>query len=197
MALQMISTPRYMDAVGKSVTTQVDSDWDALVGPSPVPRIATQNDDREQTGNRRRMVVPSAIRTYVLAGKSIFTLVSLKTGARFTYKVRHKDADSQRGTGDIYFVSVLTGPNNDCDYEYLGCLFDSGERFVHGKKSRIQITSPSSMGFRYFWEKLGATGAVSAGIEFWHEGRCGRCNRLLTVPESLATGFGPECAGKL
>ena len=27
----------------------------------------------------------------------------------------------------------------------------------------------------------------------WHEGRCGRCGRKLTVPESIEAGYGPEC----
>jgi len=27
----------------------------------------------------------------------------------------------------------------------------------------------------------------------FHEGACGRCGRTLTVPESIASGFGPEC----
>jgi hypothetical protein len=31
----------------------------------------------------------------------------------------------------------------------------------------------------------------------WHEGRCGRCGRKLTVPESIESGFGPECASIL
>jgi len=30
-------------------------------------------------------------------------------------------------------------------------------------------------------------------LEIWHEGRCGRCNRKLTVPASIALGIGPEC----
>lgn len=30
--------------------------------------------------------------------------------------------------------------------------------------------------------------------EVWHEGRCGRCGRKLTVPESIETGIGPDCA---
>lgn len=35
------------------------------------------------------------------------------------------------------------------------------------------------------------------GLQIFHEGRCGRCGRVLTVPESVETGFGPECAGRL
>jgi hypothetical protein len=33
-------------------------------------------------------------------------------------------------------------------------------------------------------------------LEIWHSGRCGRCSRRLTVPESIAAGIGPDCAGK-
>ena len=33
-------------------------------------------------------------------------------------------------------------------------------------------------------------------VQVWHEGRCGKCGRKLTVPESLTSGLGPECAGR-
>ena len=36
-----------------------------------------------------------------------------------------------------------------------------------------------------------------ARFEFRHEGRCGRCGRALTVPESIDTGFGPHCAAEM
>jgi len=38
---------------------------------------------------------------------------------------------------------------------------------------------------------------LPAQVQFWHEGRCGRCNRRLTVPESITLGFGPDCAAEL
>jgi hypothetical protein len=34
-------------------------------------------------------------------------------------------------------------------------------------------------------------------VEFWHEGKCCRCGRKLTVPASIASGIGPECATKI
>ena len=34
-------------------------------------------------------------------------------------------------------------------------------------------------------------------IELWHEGRCGKCGRVLTVPTSISTGFGPDCLRRL
>jgi len=32
------------------------------------------------------------------------------------------------------------------------------------------------------------------GFELMHEGRCGRCGRPLTRPESIQSGIGPICA---
>jgi hypothetical protein len=37
------------------------------------------------------------------------------------------------------------------------------------------------------------TGVLGRLLEVWHEGRCGRCGRALTVPESVERGIGPEC----
>lgn len=48
-------------------------------------------------------------------------------------------------------------------------------------------------GFAWFWRTLTSGREFPAGFEFWHEGRCARCSRRLTVPESVASGFGPEC----
>jgi hypothetical protein len=51
-------------------------------------------------------------------------------------------------------------------------------------------------GFAWFWKTLNG-GTFPATFEFWHEGRCAACARRLTVPQSIATGFGPECAARL
>lgn len=50
-------------------------------------------------------------------------------------------------------------------------------------------------GFAWFWRVLNG-GTFPAAFEFWHEGRCAACARRLTVPQSIATGFGPECAAR-
>lgn len=127
---------------------------------------------------------PDAIR-YATAGKARITLVSPKTGARFTYRISVK--------GEVKFVSVLTGSDNDSDFTYLGTIFADGA-YRHGRKSSIGPEAPSTKAFAWAW------GALAAGVmptcEIWHEGRCGRCGRSLTVPESIASGLGPECASK-
>ncbi|MGQ4872128.1 MAG: DUF6011 domain-containing protein, partial [Candidatus Thorarchaeota archaeon] len=33
--------------------------------------------------------------------------------------------------------------------------------------------------------------ALPEKVRIWHEGKCGRCGRRLTVPESIESGYGP------
>jgi Family of unknown function (DUF6011) len=132
---------------------------------------------------------------FALAGSAIFTLESLRTGEHFTYKVRAKQvagpirADYQ--PGQVYFVSLLSGPDNENDYFYLGLIRD-GRFFLTGK-SRCTANAPSFKAFSFFWDSA----ALHPQLVVRHEGRCGRCGRTLTVPESIDRGIGPECASKM
>lgn len=136
---------------------------------------------------------PNNAARFLYAGNAIFTLRSKKTGTRFTYRVSHKKG------GDVSFVSLLTGSDNTRDYSYMGLLPDdrAGEiRGVGKGKSCTSYDAPSAKAFRYFLDFVWGRND-GAGLEVWHEGRCGRCGRKLTVPESISTGLGPECAGKV
>ena len=130
-----------------------------------------------------------ATRTFVLGGNARVTLVSERTGARFTYRVRaSKD-------GRVNFVALLSGSDNDSDYEFLGTIFADGA-YRPGRKSRVSPDAPSAKAFDWVWRRLAAD-IMPTEVQVWHEGRCGRCGRALTVPESIATGFGPVCAEKV
>jgi hypothetical protein len=136
-----------------------------------------------------RLITALAARDFALGGNATLTLVSEKTGSRFTFKVRAcEDNDS------LFFVSLLNGADNESDFAYLGTIREG--RFSHGKKSSIGPDAPSAKAFAWAWPQL-AAGSMPAALAVYHEGRCGRCNRKLTVPESIVSGFGPECAGKL
>jgi hypothetical protein len=131
-----------------------------------------------------RLTDPKAISQFVFAGNSRFTLVSTATGKRFTFRV--KTADDKPS-----FVSVLNGQCNENSYEFIGTVFGK-TTFRHGRKSKVSFNAPSVTAFNWFFERLLA-GNIPAAVEFWHEGRCGRCARPLTDPVSIASGFGPEC----
>jgi len=119
---------------------------------------------------------------FIKAGKSLFTVVNEKTGNRFTYKVvRSKD-------NPIWFVKVLNGSNNDSNYLYIGAIKENS--FGLTKNSKVKPDAKSFKVFDWIWHH--AT-SLPENIKFYHEGRCGRCGRTLTVPESIESGFGPEC----
>jgi hypothetical protein len=140
-----------------------------------------------------RFQTAAAARAFLLGGNATVTLVSTKTGTRFTYKIRVSD------DGKTHFVSLLNGPDNESDYKYLGRIA-SGVTFWAGRKvpkaGDIGPDAPSSAAFAWTWRQI-LNNALPDALEIWHEGRCARCNRKLTVPSSIESGFGPECAGKM
>lgn len=127
------------------------------------------------------------VRRFILAGNATFTIVSAKTGTRFTYKIRAKVVDSG---ATLHFVSVLTGSDNENDFTFLGTVF-SGTNFRHSAKSRIGSDAPSARAFAWAFNRILADNLTDASVH--HEGKCGRCGRKLTVPRSIEIGLGPEC----
>lgn len=139
------------------------------------------------TDNRAQLSAAD-VRTFALAGNATLTLCSVATGARFTFKVQASE------DGALHFVKVLTGPDNEDDFAYLGMI--RAGAYMHGRKSKIGLDAPSARAFAWAWPHI-AAGSIPDALEVYHEGRCGRCNRKLTVPESIRNGIGPECGGKL
>jgi hypothetical protein len=133
----------------------------------------------------RAPLEPKYRRAYITGGDAVFTLVNPRSGARFTYRVRTKERDDGKV---LYFVQVLVGPNNTEDYRFLGTIFPEG-RYVHGKKSPISPDAPSAKAFAWLWDHM-----ENPVVEVWHEGKCSRCHRALTDPESIQRGLGPICA---
>jgi Family of unknown function (DUF6011) len=142
----------------------------------------------------------------VLAGNSTFTLVSKKTGTRFTYQVSQCDDKDNGGKKELWFVSTMTGPDNNSNFAYTGIITRANSgmySFRRTAKSRISDMAPSYKAINWFLSNALAptfaranTNNALSQVEFWHEGTCARCGRKLTVPESIASGLGPECAGK-
>lgn len=159
--------------------------------------------------------IPTAPRAlaFMLAGNATFTLRSLKTMARFTYNVRRVCCDQCKrdyagrkvqsckkcschldDRNTKYFVSVLTGSDNERDYSYMGMLVTVEGRlvFTSTRNSKVGAEAPSYKAFTWTFGHL-QVGKLSSGVEIWHAGKCGKCGRKLTVPSSIAIGIGPEC----
>ena len=126
---------------------------------------------------------------FILAGRARFTLVSQKSGARYTYRVTQRDETTP------HFVQVLTGSDNESSYSVLGTLFEKTTYRHNSRKSPVSPEAPSAKAFAWAWSYL-ARGEMPPSCEVWHEGRCGKCGRSLTVPESIESGLGPVCESR-
>jgi hypothetical protein len=138
----------------------------------------------------------TAIVKFLLAGNAIFTLVNTKTGNRFTYRIRRPE--EARGSVS-HFVALLTGSDNESDYAYLGQIYSGSlaNYAIPGAKSKIGRDAVSVRALDWLFSQLAHGRELPANVQVWHEAKCGRCARKLTVPSSIASGFGPECAGKI
>lgn len=68
--------------------------------------------------------------------------------------------------------------------------------YKHGKKSQVSPDAPSAAGIAWFLNAILGGASVFDQVEVRHAGRCGACGRHLTTPESIDSGFGPDCAAK-
>ena len=126
--------------------------------------------------------------SFLLAGKAIVTFKNRLTGGRYTYKIK-KDKEKK-----VFYVQLLTGPDNTADYQYIGLITEAGN-FTLTKASRLPITSLPVLGFSKIFSSL-VNGNPNENLEIWHSGICGRCSKLLTDPESIESGLGPICRAK-
>jgi hypothetical protein len=149
-----------------------------------------------------RLTTWDAIVEFMWAGNAKFTLVSGKTGLRFTYRLRVKKEDVAANLADpVYFLSLLRGSDNEADYVYVGV--------IRRKECALRLTPASKVGnsaqsvqacawfLRQLRVKADVLGDDAPLLQFWHTGRCGKCGRLLTVPGSVLLGLGPVCDGRM
>ena len=126
---------------------------------------------------------------FILGGNSTFTCLNTNTGNRFTFHVKVSKKEGKKAVDEnaFFFVKVLTSP--EC-YQFIGTI--SKKVFKYSLKSNIDDSAQSVKVFEYVLAKL-ILGTLPDFIEAWHEGRCGKCGRPLTVPSSIENGLGPEC----
>lgn len=127
--------------------------------------------------------------TYITGGRGSFTLVSKKTGARFTFKTYWSN------NRQALFCLLLTSPDL---YRYIGLIdWDRRGLLVLTRMSYITDQSDSYRALQWLLRRISkGADALPDSVEFWHDGRCCKCGRQLTAPESIAAGIGPVCAGK-
>ena len=130
-------------------------------------------------------------REFLLAGRAIFT--AEHGGERRTYQVVRPEVQLPLLP---YVVRLLAGPCNLRDYVNLAVLFP--DRRVLRILDVASHPCDSAAVRLLQWSLRSVFDGVGppAGSTIANSGHCGRCGRLLTVPESIRTGLGPECAAR-
>jgi hypothetical protein len=157
-------------------------------------RAAFASDPDYRDSLRGTLSTCAAVLLFIQAGNATLTIVSRKSSARYTFKfVRPRPKPGERRPT---WVRWLTGPDNETDYNFLGTLWEgpNGLAYVHSRKSKMPEDATCVKVLTWLVKCLNTGNDTKlAQSEIWHEGRCGRCGRKLTVPSSIASGFGPEC----
>lgn len=151
-----------------------------------------------------RMQSISDIWRFIHAGRAVFTLVSTETQKRYTFQVAQQrkvirdeatNVDKSQLIPGHFWVRTLGAGSR---WLPIGKLTDDE---WHSRRESA-LAKPIAA-FGWFWRGLRSAQEslvpisppqLPTSVEFWHEGQCGRCGRELTVPESIKSGIGPECA---
>jgi hypothetical protein len=128
---------------------------------------------------------------FIFGGNSIITIESVKTGRWFTYRIKRA---SKKDKNSPYFVSVLTGGDNDNSYTYMGAIFNF-TKFIFTKNSRVSKEALSYKAFKVFFDLMNKN-IIHKDMNVYHSGVCSVCGRKLTTADSLKDGMGPICSGR-
>jgi hypothetical protein len=119
------------------------------------------------------------------------------TGGHRTFRIATQPDDADFAPGER-IVSLLTGPDRDNPLHWTGFAFvrdegmarvwsrlrGAGDRPSEWESFARMLTYPESYARRH-------------GLEYMVQAACLRCNRPLTRPDSIVSGYGPECRGKV
>jgi len=153
---------------------------------------------------------PEAVMTYLTSPKPgsrrgcTLTIVNDESGGRVTLRFRRPKGRDGKPFSAV-MVDVMTGSDNEGDYAFAGSL--RGATMNISAKSKCPAAKAKMAKAVLDWTLarvegghplVGAkTDGTAFSVRVLHEGRCACCGRKLTVPESIDTGIGPVCAGRL
>lgn len=129
---------------------------------------------------------------FLTAGRATFTLENTQTEKHQTYRVK-RGKPSEQYPNPALFVYALSGPDNERSYSYMGVLDERTLSLRLTRRSTFAQDDIRVLGFNFVARCVISGRPDSDKVKIHHEGHCGRCGRLLTHPDSIETGIGPEC----
>lgn len=145
---------------------------------------------------------------FFFAGKAIFTVKNNQTGEHRTYQIKITKPNDRFPRPSTLMLQ-MTGTDNEKHYSYVGKIIrkdvtaaQAYDRKEHKagtlettKGSKFSVDSKQFKACSWILNRIWFNLEWPDIFEVNHAGRCGRCGRLLTNPESIERGIGPECWG--
>lgn len=141
----------------------------------------------------RSNINPLAFPHFFFAGNAVLTFRNNETGSYMTIKVKQvRDKKDRKIKLPIFFVYVSLLGDGQTGYRFGGTVFKETMSIKLGQSIQPGTQLHKVMGF--IWNSLRKPELIrEKGVSLLHEGRCVRCCMPLTRPESINTGFGPDC----
>lgn len=131
---------------------------------------------------------------FIFGGKAEFTIENIQSGKGYQYRVNKAENKNSTDKRDRYFVRVKDGSSEV--YAGMITVYPNGAPYYNqGKTGAYDKDSPPIKGL--FLAIYKATGGMKRPMVLYHHGKCSRCGRKLTDPESIERGIGPECIKKI
>lgn len=144
--------------------------------------------------------LPEISAKFVFAGRAIFVTENA-AGEHITYRVRGHESEFPLGSGIMrksYFLNIKSpggkrfADGSQSPWRYIGVIgLDGNVKLTN--KSEYQPTSREVKVAAWSLRAIMDGKPLPEGYRIRHSGKCGRCGRELTDPESMTRGIGPEC----
>ncbi len=141
----------------------------------------------------RSNVNPLQLPVFFFAGRAVLTFRNPETGTHMTVKVKQlKDKKDRKKKLPIFYVYVSLLGDNETGYRFAATVFQETMTFKLGR----DVTADSQLGkvMLFLLHSLHHPAFLKEkNVTLHHEGHCMRCGLPLTHPQSIDTGFGPDC----
>ena len=142
-------------------------------------------DARRRIADRAPKTVEAAVAETPAREVPLGTFTVVFPDGHVTIRLQKPQDKSKAG---VVYAKYLVGQNNDTDFEYFASVVDGNIRARGYERQvvalKVVLTSTGS--------ELGAMGLAYALAS----SNCFYCGRTLTVPASIHSGMGPDCAAK-
>lgn len=116
----------------------------------------------------------------------VVTVQNTASGKHRTFRIRTQPDNAKFAPGQR-ILALLTGSDNNTSYTQIGWVQPSGAITLWPKFRTEGYNKLIDVLLRIdYWQ--------NRGFKYMYEGRCCRCFRRLTTPDSVTAGIGPECA---